>query len=687
MKEGIDIIIVNYYSLNKLKPLLKSIEASDFGGIEVSIIIASNSNERELKDLQGHENLQLIINDCNKGFGYACNQALTSCTHSYVLLLNPDTVLKKNTLYDSFHFMEKNKEVTVLGVQHLNTQNEIAASCSRFPQVHNFLNEIFGLNKIFKRSKGASLMIEWDHSHSVLVDQVMGAFMFIRKEFIDKFGLMDDRFFMFYEDMDFCKKVWSNGGKVYYNSTIQVEHEGMSSTENSVSAKLYYIIQSRLKYARKHFNSLSYITLFIATVFVEPFSRMVFQILKGSKKGIKETFKAYLLFFKKQSNYSSKDTGKKILYFTKYTEAGSASRYRSYQYFPYFKKEGYTIECKPLFPSKYIQILYEENRKSILTILFHYCKRFFQILFLKKYDIIFIERELFPFVPYFIEKWLLRNKKNIILDFDDAIFHIYDQTKNPVIQKLLGSKINRLVKLADVVITGSPYLTNTLRKYNPNTIEIPTSIVFENYNKPIIATSRKTFRIGWIGSGTTSCYLSIVTEAIRRIQTKYDIELFLIGFNKKDLHLLDGINYKLENWNSETEVPLLHSFDIGIMPLADEPFEKGKCGFKLVQYMACGVPTISTPLEANVKINRNSKNLHANSTTEWEACFEKVINEKIYFKQIVGEENIRIVEHYYSVEANYKYYLDIFDLVLASEPTKIKEKEKLHFEICNVAEV
>ena len=360
---------------------------------------------------------------------------------------------------------------------------------------------------------------------------------------------------------------------------------------------------------------------------------------------------------------------KTIVYFTKYTAAGPSSRYRSYQYFSCLEENGYTVTQKPLFPTTYIQILYGKGRKSMLVVVPAYIKRFFQVLFLKKHDIIFIEYELFPFTPYWIEKLLLWRRKNIVIDFDDAIFHNYDRSTNTLVKWLCGDKIYRLVKQASVVITGSPYLTQVLTAYCKRVVEIPTSIVYEKYQlpMPVKKEAGTPFRIGWIGSKYTSINLGMVTEAIKNLQEKYTVELALIGFDPLQMPLLEGVNCRVFAWDASTEVALIHSFDVGIMPLEDNDFNNGKCGFKLIQYMACGVATISTPLAANVKINRNHNNLHASGTAEWQLCFENILSNAGYFTHAVGEQNRQIVHDFYSVERNYIHYLDVFNDIISNK--------------------
>lgn len=356
----------------------------------------------------------------------------------------------------------------------------------------------------------------------------------------------------------------------------------------------------------------------------------------------------------------------KIIFFTKYTYAGPSSRYRSFQYFSWFKHQGIEIINKPFFTTEYIEALYGNGKRSLLGIIPRFIQRFFQVLFLKEYDIIFIEYELFPYTPLWIEKLLLKGKKNIIFDYDDAIFHNYDRPGNTLVNWLCEGKIFKLVPLAKAVITGSPYLSQKLGPYAAQTVEIPTSIEFARYEQALQKIERKdnkTFRIGWIGSKTTSPNILLIKQVLLKLQTRFDIELVLIGFDKQLLPLLNGVNFSSLPWDEKTEIELIQSFDVGIMPLATNDFNNGKCGFKLIQYMACGVPTISTPLEANIKIDQEAGNLFASTDEEWEACCINILNNSAYFKNTVGKKNKEIIRDHYSVEANWIKYVDLFKAV------------------------
>lgn len=359
---------------------------------------------------------------------------------------------------------------------------------------------------------------------------------------------------------------------------------------------------------------------------------------------------------------------KSIVYFTKHTTAGPSSRYRSYAYHSYLEKDGFTVTAHALFPSYYLKRFYKSGRKPVLIALCAYARRLLQLIFIKKYDIIYIEYELFPYLSFGLEKWLLRKQKHIVIDYDDAVFHNYDNSKKEWVKKWCGNKIQQLVALSDVVITGSPYLTRWMLPHAKEVTEIPTSISIQKYSATLPAKlpaeERKLFRIGWIGSATTSPFILLVKDALLQLQQLYNTTLVLIGFDKKLEKQLQGLQYVNYPWQEDTETSLLKTCDVGIMPLPNEPFANGKCGFKLIQYMACGLPTLSTPVEANIKINRGGDNLFANTKFEWYSCLAAIIQNQTFYQQ-TGENNIAVAKEFYSIENNQIHYLSLFQNVLS----------------------
>lgn len=350
---------------------------------------------------------------------------------------------------------------------------------------------------------------------------------------------------------------------------------------------------------------------------------------------------------------------KKIIYFTKYTSKGPSSRYRSYQYHDFFKTD-FDILYLPLFDDN----LSNSGGVSFsLNIVYLYLKRVVQIFFnLFSADIFVVEYELFPYTPPIFEYLFYLLKRPFFLDFDDAIFHNYDHHKSWLVRKLLKNKISFISKLANGVITGSTYLSAYFRQFNNNIFQIPTSIIFSKYNINIESKPNSDeLIIGWIGSKSTSRNLIDLLPVFQKCSLDFtNVKFIFCGFDNNLVHLFKGVkNLSFIEWSIKNELVFLNSIDVGIMPLDDNLFNKGKCGFKLIQYMAFGKITISTPLLSNVEINHGNKNLFASSSLEWIERISFLLQNGEFVKE-VGKENINIVKRFYSCETNYLKYLKIF---------------------------
>lgn len=344
-----------------------------------------------------------------------------------------------------------------------------------------------------------------------------------------------------------------------------------------------------------------------------------------------------------------------IIFFPKYTQIGPSSRYRIYQYLRYLKD--YNCIIHPFFDDKYRPGNFN-GVSAYFYVIGCYLKRLSNMLKLNKNDIVFVQYEFTQFSPFFVLFFKLRNIRYIV-DYDDAVFHDYDQSKSKIIRKLFKNKIACVIKNANYVITGSPYLTQYALKYNKNVIEIPTSINLDNYIVNQKEESDK-FIIGWIGSKTTSVNLIGLIPAFESLlKDGFNFEIRCIGFDIELLDKFSHLPFKAIGWKAKTEVNEIGKFDVGIMPLTDNPFNNGKCAFKLIQYMACGIPTISTPLEANIKVNRDNNNLFSNNIEEWITNFKYCLNNHDSLKK-TGVKNRSIIEKFYTIQVNHNRYIKIF---------------------------
>jgi hypothetical protein len=241
----------------------------------------------------------VLKNKKNYGFAKACNQGFQLSTAEYILLLNPDVKLFENTISQCVSFMYQRNDIHILGCQLLNDQSQISFSCSRFPTVGGIFKDSLGLSKLAPHIfKPGIIMRDWDHQQSKFVDQVMGAFMFIRRTVFEKIGFFDERFFVYFEEVDFSKRLSEAGGKTFFNADIKAIHSGEGTTSSVKAFRLFLNLKSRLRYAKKHFNFIGYCSVWISTFFIEPITKTFFLLFSGKISEIADLFKGYKLLVK-----------------------------------------------------------------------------------------------------------------------------------------------------------------------------------------------------------------------------------------------------------------------------------------------------------------------------------------------------------------------------------------------------
>ena len=345
----------------------------------------------------------------------------------------------------------------------------------------------------------------------------------------------------------------------------------------------------------------------------------------------------------------------KVLLLSRYGNLGASSRVRLYQYIPYLKKENIYVTAVPLFNDDYVKNLYEKNTRKATVVLYSYLKRLLDLAAIKKYDLVWIEKELFPMLPLWIERIIALLKIPYIVDYDDAIFHNYDMNANRIVRFLLGSKIKKIMRKAALVITGSPYLTEYALNAGANVFEIPTVIDLEKYpiEKP---KEPDIFTIGWIGSPSTQMYLLEILPALKEFCSKYKSKIILIGANEIIQEKFIGLPVEIVEWSDNTEIESIKKFTIGIMPLCDTPWTRGKCGYKLVQYMGGFLPVIASPVGVNKKIVDNGTDgFLANTKDEWMEAIQNLYhNNKL--RERMGTIGRSKIEKAYSLQANISSY-------------------------------
>ncbi|WDF46952.1 glycosyltransferase family 4 protein [Chryseobacterium sp. KACC 21268] len=338
----------------------------------------------------------------------------------------------------------------------------------------------------------------------------------------------------------------------------------------------------------------------------------------------------------------------KILYLTKYTRMAGSSRMRSYQYFPYLEAAGMQAVVKPFFDEAYLKDFYA-GKKNISAVLKSYLRRFFLLFSVWKYDKVVIEKEIFPFLPAFAE-WILKaSGVKYIVDYDDAIFHNYDQSSNPVIKKFLRNKIAQVMRYSEIVVAGNGYLAEYASRSGAEKIQIiPTVIDLDRYPLKQKSDFEK-FVVGWIGTKTTfEKHLLPCKEWIKELQNQdSDIHFHIVGITE-DMDL--GENVKYIQWTENTEVPEILKMDVGIMPLQDSEWEKGKCAYKLIQYAACGIPGVASDVGMNKEVCiDNETGFIAKLKDEW---IEKILflKNNSQMRNEMGHAARKLVEDKYCIQ-------------------------------------
>lgn len=337
-----------------------------------------------------------------------------------------------------------------------------------------------------------------------------------------------------------------------------------------------------------------------------------------------------------------------VLMLSRYARLGASSRLRSYQYLPCLADAGIAVTQAPLFSDAYVQAL-QGGRKSLMEGLRAYAGRLCALLRSGRFDLLWIEKEAMPWLPGLLESAWLPRGVPYVLDYDDAVFHYYDQHRNPMVRGLLAGKHPALMRNAALVVAGNEYLAEVSRQAGARRVAIvPTVIDLQRYPlplaKPIDVAGPPC--VGWIGQRVTAAFLSPYSSLFRGLLATGSARFAAVGIDASTL----GLPMESVVWTEATEVQSIREFDIGIMPLEDAPFERGKCGYKLIQYMACGLPVVASPVGVNRQIVEHGVNgFLAETLDEWENALRILLNDP-GLRHSMGQAGRRKIEQKYSLQ-------------------------------------
>lgn len=312
----------------------------------------------------------------------------------------------------------------------------------------------------------------------------------------------------------------------------------------------------------------------------------------------------------------------------------------------YMREHGIQITLSPLLDIDYLDKLYESGNYDFVAIAKGMGRRVVDLRTSGKYDLLWIEKELFPWFPFFVEK-VFEAGTPYLADYDDAIFHNYDIHPRRIVQRLLGKKIDAIMANANIVTVGNEYLAERARNAGAPRVEILPSVIDLKRYPLVEARVNEIFTIGWIGSPSTTKHLLEAETALKEVCGNRGGKVVLVGAGENPF---SGLMATIRDWDEATETGEIGNFDVGIMPLPDNPWERGKCGFKLIQYLACGKPVVASPVGVNREIVVDGVNgFLASSHDEWVRALERLKSDP-ELRKAMGANGRRMVEGKYCLQ-------------------------------------
>ena len=303
----------------------------------------------------------------------------------------------------------------------------------------------------------------------------------------------------------------------------------------------------------------------------------------------------------------------RVLALTLYDSIAASTRYRFELFQPGLRRSGIEVEVRPLLDDAYFRARYVSRWRTAPTVLAGYARRLKELLLGEQPNLFWIHSELFPFLPMDADCLPARLEVPYVIDLDDANFHKYDLSPYSVVRALLGGKFERLLTRAAAVTAGGEYLVAYARRFSSEVAFAPT-VVDTDATPFSLRTAREPLVIGWIGSPTNTKYLELLREPIERLSQERSFRFVVVGGAPLQWK---GVNLDQREWTLATEKADLNEMDVGVMPLVDTPWTRGKCGFKLIQYMASGACAVASPVGANLAILTSETGCFAETPADW----------------------------------------------------------------------
>lgn len=354
----------------------------------------------------------------------------------------------------------------------------------------------------------------------------------------------------------------------------------------------------------------------------------------------------------------------RILFLTRFSEISAGTRYRATQFIPTLRDQGFECHVRPLFPDRYLERTYESRsrRRALLSLAPEIggalLRRWWLLAReLSSYDVVHLHREALPYLPFHFERALFGGRTRTVVDFDDAVSVAYEHHSNPLVRALLSSKIPRVASGCRHVTVANQTLADWAGRLNPRVSLLPNSIDLRKYRPaarlepvgdvPVIV---------WIGTPVTAKYLHLLTDPLRELGARHPFRLKVIG--APDFRM-DGVDVVALPWSAATEARELESSDIGVMPLPDDEWARGKSALKLLQYMAAGIAAVGSPVGANRDVIADGETGALAATgAEWTEKLARLLSAP-ELRARVAAAGRRVVEERYSLQANAPRFAEV----------------------------
>ncbi|WP_420024722.1 glycosyltransferase family 4 protein (plasmid) [Cereibacter azotoformans] len=334
----------------------------------------------------------------------------------------------------------------------------------------------------------------------------------------------------------------------------------------------------------------------------------------------------------------------KLAVLSRYSRLGASSRLRMMQYLPYLAEVGFAVQVAPFFPDDYLLRLYRRD-SALGPVLRAYLRQLNRLRAVRSADLLWVEKETLPWVPWALERRLLPRQMPCVTDYDDAVFHRYDLHRSRMVRRLLGSKIDQVMSASALVTAGNAYLADRARAAGARQVEVVPTVVDMGHYAVRTLQGSPVSRIGWIGTPSTwTEYMAPMMPLLTEVAAKAGGRIVTVGAGKAAAAhpLVDVLP-----WSEDTEVTRIQEMDIGIMPLTDTPWSRGKCGYKLIQYMACGLPVIASPVGVNAEIVEHGVNgFLATTENEWREALTTLLRDPDRRRRMGAAGREKVEKHF-----------------------------------------